>query len=92
MPACSYDDGSGAPKADNPNKEQGTKMAIEKCAILNVIHALPTNSDGSARFNVALMLFNESPASNSGSAVRFVPGPGAVAVPLLSSSLVAKSE
>ncbi|HEX8010167.1 MAG TPA: PilC/PilY family type IV pilus protein [Casimicrobiaceae bacterium] len=54
------------PKADAPNKEQGTKMAIEKCALYNVVDALPTNSDGSARFNVALMLFNESPAQNSG--------------------------
>jgi hypothetical protein len=73
--ACSYDDGSGSPKPDSPNKEQGTKMAIEKCAILNVIHALPTNPDGSARFNVALMLFNESPSQNSGGypRMRFLP-------------------
>jgi type IV pilus assembly protein PilY1 len=72
---CSYDDGSGSPKESNPGKEQGTKMAIEKCAILNVIHALPTNADGSARFNVALMLFNESPAANSGGypRQRFLP-------------------
>jgi type IV pilus assembly protein PilY1 len=48
------------------NQERGTKMAIEKCALYNVIHALPTKADGSALFNVGLMLFNESPASNSG--------------------------
>ena len=75
VPDCTYDDGSGSPKATNPGKEQGTKMAIEKCAVLNVINALPTNADGSARFNVALMLFNESPAANSGGypRQRFLP-------------------
>src|SRR5688572_15878607 len=67
---CYYKDNgvttSDGPKADNPNKEQGTKMAIEKCAIYNVIDSLPTAADGSALVNVGLMLFNESPASNSG--------------------------
>lgn len=58
---CSYDDGTGGPKASNPGMEQGTKMAIEKCALYNLIHALPEDA-----FNVGLMLFNESPASNSG--------------------------
>src|SRR5205085_11618195 len=57
---------TNGPKAASPNKEQGTKMAIEKCALYNAIDALPTKADGSARFNVALMLFNESPAQNSG--------------------------
>ena len=72
---CSYSDGSGSPKATNPGKEQGTKMAIEKCAIYNVVDALPTGPNGAALFNVALMLFNESPASNSGGYPRaqFVP-------------------
>jgi type IV pilus assembly protein PilY1 len=62
---CSYNDGSGGPKASSPNKEQGTKMAIEKCAIYNVVDALPTTSTGGALFNVGLMLFNESPSSNT---------------------------
>jgi len=63
---CAFNDGTGGPKADNPGKEQGKKFAIEKCAIYNVIDALPTGTNGAALFNVALMLFNESPASNSG--------------------------
>jgi type IV pilus assembly protein PilY1 len=54
------------PKATNPNKEQGTKMAIEKCALNDVIDALPTGPGGTALFNVGVMLFNESPAANSG--------------------------
>src|SRR5205823_636570 len=62
---CYFNDASGnptidGPKATNPGKEQGTKFAIEKCAIYNVINALPVNADGSALFNVGLMLFNES--------------------------------
>ena len=54
------------PKASNPGKEQGTKMAIEKCALYNAIDALPTEVNGDAKFNVGFMLFNESPAANSG--------------------------
>src|SRR4051794_20532631 len=66
VPDCSFSDGSGGPKASNPGKEQGTKFAIEKCAIYNVISGLETTSTGAAKVNVALMLFNESPAQNSG--------------------------
>lgn len=58
---CTYNDGSGSPKATNPGKEQGTKMAIEKCALYNLIDSLPTD-----KYNIGLMLFNESPAANSG--------------------------
>lgn len=47
-------------------QELGSKMAIEKCALYNLFHSLPTKSDGSAMFNVGIMLFNESPAANSG--------------------------
>ena len=47
-PDCSFSDGSGGPKANAPGKEQGYKIAIEKCAIYNVIDALPVNADGSA--------------------------------------------
>jgi len=57
-PNCSFADGSGGPKANAPGKEQGYKFAIEKCAIYNVIDALPTKADGSALFNVGLMMFN----------------------------------
>jgi len=70
VPNCYYNENGVAttngPKATNPNKEQGSKMAIEKCALYNVIDALPTASTGAALFNVGIMLFNESPASNSG--------------------------
>ncbi|HVE50920.1 MAG TPA: hypothetical protein VNG69_15055, partial [Casimicrobiaceae bacterium] len=74
VPDCSFVDGGG-PKASSPGKEQGFKMAIEKCAIYNVIDALPTGPSGEARFNIGLMLFNESPASHSGGYPRkqFVP-------------------
>ncbi|MEO6565546.1 MAG: hypothetical protein ABIO63_05885, partial [Casimicrobiaceae bacterium] len=58
VPDCSFADGSGGPKPTAPGKEQGYKFAIEKCAIYNVIHALPVNPDGSALFNIGLMLFN----------------------------------
>ena len=66
VPDCSYADGSGGPKATAPNKEQGTKFAIEKCAIYNVIYGLPVTINGSALFNVGLMLFNESGAPQGG--------------------------
>lgn len=54
------------PKGTNPGKEQGTKMALEKCALHDTIEMLPVAADGGALFNVGLMLFNESPAANSG--------------------------
>src|SRR5207253_3026258 len=75
VPDCSYSDGTGGPKASSPNKEQGSKFAIEKCAIYNVIDALPTGPGGAAMYNVGLMLFNESPAQNSGGypRVQFLP-------------------
>ena len=82
VPDCGYLD-NGVPRvqeptqpmATNPSKEQGKKLAIEKCAIHNVIDALPTQLDGTPRFNVGLMLFNESPAANSGGypRVQFLP-------------------
>ena len=74
VPNCSYSDGSGGPKASSPNKEQGTKFAIEKCAIYNVIYGLPVNPDGTPLFNIGLMLFNESNAPQGGyPRIQFVP-------------------
>jgi type IV pilus assembly protein PilY1 len=79
VPNCYYkDDGVATldgPKAENPGKEQGTKMAIEKCALYNAIDGLKVNADGSARIKVGLMLFNQSPASSSGGYPRqaFIP-------------------
>lgn len=63
------DTGEG-PKATNPGKEQGTKMAIEKCALYRVIAALPVQpdkpDDANAKFNLGMMLLNPSPSSNNG--------------------------
>jgi type IV pilus assembly protein PilY1 len=79
VPDCFYTENgvitTNGPKASSPNKEQGTKFAIEKCAIYNVIDALATGPNGAALYNVGLMLFNESPAQNSGGypRVQFVP-------------------
>jgi type IV pilus assembly protein PilY1 len=80
VPNCFYTDNGGitanGPKASAPGKEQGTKFGIEKCAIYNVIDALqPPLSSDAAKFNVGLMLFNESPAQTSGGypRVQFLP-------------------
>jgi len=76
VPNCYYkENGASTEIGPDPAKEQGTKMAIEKCALYNTVDALPTNDDGTAKFNVGLMLFNEDPASNSGGYPRqhFVP-------------------
>ena len=79
VPKCYYtDDGvvtTLGPKDTAPDKEQGKKFAIEKCAIHNVIDALqpPTLADP-PRFNVGLMLFNESGADQGGyPRAQFVP-------------------
>src|SRR5262245_15571392 len=52
VPDCYFKDNgvltTNGPKATNPNKEQGTKMGIEKCALYNLVDALPVQSDGSA--------------------------------------------
>jgi type IV pilus assembly protein PilY1 len=79
VPDCFYTDNgvitTNGPKASAPGKEQGFKFGIEKCAIYNVIDALPTGPGGVALYNVGLMFFNESPAQNSGGypRVQFVP-------------------
>jgi type IV pilus assembly protein PilY1 len=79
VPDCFFTDNgvitANGPKASSPGKEQGTKFGIEKCAIYNVIDALGTGSGGAALYNVGLMLFNESPAQNSGGypRVQFLP-------------------
>jgi type IV pilus assembly protein PilY1 len=66
-PNCYYNDAAGIPTAVGPSSsEQGKKIGIEKCALHNVINALPVAADGSGLYNVGLMVFNESPAANSG--------------------------
>ena len=71
MPNCYYtEDGVvtiEGPKPTAPDKEQGKKFAIEKCAIHNAIDALqPATAADPARFNIGLMLFNESGADQGG--------------------------
>ena len=64
VPRCGYNNvPAGAPAAP-PDHEQSKKIGLEKCALHNVIDALG-NSDVPLA-NVGLMLFNESPAANSG--------------------------
>ncbi len=36
------------------------KFDLERCALYNVLDALPVNADGTAQFNVGFMLFNEN--------------------------------
>jgi type IV pilus assembly protein PilY1 len=71
---CFYNENGVPSTVGPPSSEQGTKMAIEKCALYNVIDALPTKSGAAATdnalFNVGLMLLNESPASNAGAYPR----------------------
>lgn len=66
------------PKATSPNQEQGKKVAIEKCALHNVIDALPVNTqannpDNDARFNIGIMLLNESPHGGGYPRQAFLP-------------------
>jgi type IV pilus assembly protein PilY1 len=59
-PAC---DAAGAMvRASSPNKEEGTKMGAQKCALYKLIASLSVADLG--QFNFALMLFNESPDSS----------------------------
>lgn len=80
-PNCYYKENkvltSDGPKASNPGKEQGKKMAIEKCALYNLIDALPVKSSGGpdndANFNVGFMLLNESPHNGAYPRQAFIP-------------------
>ncbi|HSM21327.1 MAG TPA: hypothetical protein VK876_03850, partial [Rubrivivax sp.] len=68
---CYYKD-NGVTTASGPSSsEQGKKVGLEKCALHNVVDALPVDAsvadpDGNALFNIGLMIFNESPAAHSG--------------------------
>ena len=46
-------------KVSAPNKEEGTKMGAQKCALYKLINSLSPEDLG--KFNFAVMLFNESP-------------------------------
>lgn len=71
--ACvTYDDGTPGPRQSNPGKEQGYKIAIQKCALVNTMLALPTNPDGSAKFRVGVMYMNAPNADGAYPRVRFL--------------------
>lgn len=74
VPDCTYIDSSGGPKSTNPNKETGTKMSIEKCALYNVLYSLPVPTDGaSPYYNIGVMLFNEGSNNSGYPRSRFLP-------------------
>ena len=67
---CYYNNGgvpstTDGPKFDSPGQEQGKKMAIEKCALYNLVDALPVAASGgpdnNALFRIGFMLLNEAP-------------------------------
>jgi hypothetical protein len=70
VPNCYYKENGVVTSAGPSSAEQGKKVGIEKCALYNLIDALPVKASGGANnnalFNVGLMIFNESPAANSG--------------------------
>jgi type IV pilus assembly protein PilY1 len=70
-PNCYYKD-DGVLTADGPIP-QGKKFSIEKCALYNAIDALPVAADGTALFNVGVMLMNEPNDSGAYPRVRFLP-------------------
>ena len=56
-PICSAT--GAAVRASSPNKEEGTKMGAQKCALYRLIASMSWQELG--QFNFALMMFNESP-------------------------------
>ncbi len=62
-------------KASSPNKEEGTKMGAQKCALYKLIDSLSVTD--LSQYNFALMLFNESPDSVGLSAQGVLPRAGA---------------
>lgn len=72
--ACTtYADGTPGPRQSNPGQEQGKKIAIQKCALVNTLLSLPVNADGSARFRVGIMYMNAPNANGAYPRVRFLP-------------------
>jgi type IV pilus assembly protein PilY1 len=70
-PTCHYKD-DGVDTADGPTP-QGKKFSIEKCALYNAIDALPVAEDGTALFNVGVLLMNEPNNAGAYPRVRFLP-------------------
>ena len=56
-PICSAD--GAAVRKTSPNKEEGTKMGAQKCALYRLIASM--SWEELSQFNFALMMFNESP-------------------------------
>ena len=56
-PICSAT--GAAVRASSPNKEEGTKMGAQKCALYRLIASMTWQE--LSQFNFALMMFNESP-------------------------------
>ena len=73
---CYYRD-NGLQTTAGPTADQGTKLAIEKCALYNLVDSLPVAASGGpsndALFNVALLLMNEAPNNGAYPRQAFVP-------------------
>lgn len=72
-PNCYYKDNGVTTTSGPAAGDQGTKFAIEKCALYNVIDGLPVATDGSALFNIGILLMNESPNNGAYPRVAFLP-------------------
>jgi type IV pilus assembly protein PilY1 len=80
-PNCYYKEGgvvsAVGPTPSNPGQEQGKKIAIEKCALYNLVDALPVASSGGpdndALFRIGIMLLNESPDNGAYPRKAFTP-------------------
>ncbi len=59
-PICSAT--GAAVRASSPNKEEGTKLGAQKCALYRLIASMSVAD--LSQFNFALMMFNESPDSS----------------------------
>jgi type IV pilus assembly protein PilY1 len=76
-PNCYYNE-NGVPTSSGPTGDQQTKVGLEKCALYNVVDALPVavngaGSDADALFNVGLMLMNRSGANGGYVRLAFTP-------------------
>lgn len=73
---CYYRD-NGVPTTAGPTADQGTKLAIEKCALYNLVDSLPVAASGGpsadALFNVAIQLMNQAPHNGAYPRKAFVP-------------------
>ena len=57
-------------KNSSPDREEGTKMGAEKCAIWKLINSMSVTDLG--QYNMAFMLFNESPDSSGYPRLAFI--------------------